>query len=436
MENKYFDASGFYRPSFFQAEIATDYSLNNLEQLPNEVFATFLHEYTHFLQDISTTFGLLNAEFVVNYMKYCSKEINYSDASKFKIPITIRQEPEHKVYENSTLMKFYSGTSNHFPLPYDITNVIRTQTYLQLDANQTVAVPKIQVHYVEADGENKYFKLGSTIIMENMASLLERIFIRDFEKLWPSTIPYHGAELVAINIHPKFAENPINTLLLCDACLFTFNPGDLFYLVLTDMKSKNWLPQSPMEIYEYCNKFMKFNHRGTSTLFELYELQKKKTIKELQDYFTNDFFEDNKKWIDLVIDSAYNLRRERPLFIFDLAIGGKKVLAEILKKVGTPQITNLLGQTHFFHPRQESYQFLPYGFGAINEIFKIFNGESQGCKLKHVCQSSAHKQGLPDFTDKRCETSPWDRSNDAYLCPFAQIWKMWIRNDKTPVSSP
>ncbi len=389
MENKYFDASGLYRPSFFQIEIDTEYSLDNLDQVPDGVFATFLHEYVHFLQDISTTFGLLNAEFVVNYLKYCSKEINDSNAIQFQIPIAIKQEPEHTVYENSRLMKFYSGTSNHFHLPYEITHIERTKTDLQLNPEQIARLPKVQVHYTDKDGKSKAFQLGSTIIMENMASLLQRIFMRDFEKFWPSTIPYHGAELVAITIYPEFAKDPINSLLLCDACLFTFNPGDLFYLILTDMERKKWLPKSPIEIYDYCNTFIKFKHKGTSTLFELYELQKNKATKELQDYFTNDYFEGNKKWIQLIIDSAYDLRKERPLFIHDLAVGGKKVFAEILKTIGTPQITNLLGKTHFYHPQQQAHRFHPYGFGAINELFKIFNGESKGCKMRHVCQFSA-----------------------------------------------
>lgn len=432
----YHGVSGLYHPSFFQMEIDHEASLEKLSELPDPILETYLHEYVHFLQNISTTFGLTNACYVVEFMKYAAKEIKFTYGEEFPIPLPLKQEQEHKVFENEKLMRAYSGTSR---MPDEnlwikvVNQIDRSKEKYSVGAGVEVDIPKITVHYLDSENKDREFVFGATCIIENMAFLIERMSIKQHKQL--ADIPYHAAELIAYHFYPEFAKEPLNVLALCDASLFSFHPADLFVNTLKYMFEKHWLPEKPMDVYDLCKKFLKVDYQGATDIFELYAVQKDAAIRELQSYFTNDEFKDNKKWIEVVLNKAFELRVKWPSFMLDLAVSGppkqNKVFATLIHDIGTPQVTNLLGADYFYHPDIASHDFRPYAFVAISQIFKILNREQTGCGIRHSCQLNAESQGMQDYTDDRCNR-PWERSNDKLLCPFAQIWKMWELTGKRP----
>ena len=58
---------GLYTTHFFKMHVETPSSLEDLSSLDPRAAGTFAHEYLHFLQDISTPFGLMNLSIVVNF---------------------------------------------------------------------------------------------------------------------------------------------------------------------------------------------------------------------------------------------------------------------------------------------------------------------------------------------------------------------------------
>lgn len=61
------DEDDCYFPSFYNIYINTSNSLE--EMFGSDKEPELFHEYLHFLQDISTTFGLLNSSHVLNKIK-------------------------------------------------------------------------------------------------------------------------------------------------------------------------------------------------------------------------------------------------------------------------------------------------------------------------------------------------------------------------------
>jgi hypothetical protein len=51
-------ARGLYHLSFYNIRVNTMHDLHSLHDLPPEVMSTYFHEYFHFLQDLTTAFGL------------------------------------------------------------------------------------------------------------------------------------------------------------------------------------------------------------------------------------------------------------------------------------------------------------------------------------------------------------------------------------------
>ncbi len=364
IQDIYFGVTGLYRPSFFQMEINHEHPLNDIAKLPDHILETYLHEYVHFLQDISTTFGLTNACYVVEYMKFAAQEIRQSYGDTFPIPLPLKPSVQNKVYENTQLMQIYAGTSR---MPVDnliieeIKNIKRTQVNIPISSTDFKLVPQIIVYYIDSNRQHRDFFFGATCIIENMAFLIERLCFKKDKFL--SDIPYHAAEMIAYYQYEEFAKNPLNMLALCDVSLFSFNPGDLFVCALKEMKEKNWLPKTPLDIYAFCKEFFKLNYETARNIFELYEIQQKEAIKELGDYFTIDEFKDNKKWVELIIQKAAEFRQKQPSFIIDLAVNGNprqnNIFAILIKEIGVPQITNAVGESYFYHKDAANYNFHP-----------------------------------------------------------------------------
>ena len=60
---------GYYEPSFFRLHVSTTEKLSDLDALSIENKSVFIHEYVHFLQDLTTSFGLINLCNIVNIQK-------------------------------------------------------------------------------------------------------------------------------------------------------------------------------------------------------------------------------------------------------------------------------------------------------------------------------------------------------------------------------
>ena len=69
------DLSGYYLPSFFYIYTEDSIDFQNFESNTAEIKGTFIHEYCHYIQDVSTTYGYTNAIYVLQELiKKTSRE--------------------------------------------------------------------------------------------------------------------------------------------------------------------------------------------------------------------------------------------------------------------------------------------------------------------------------------------------------------------------
>ena len=66
---------GCYYPAFFFMELNTDEEIADLNKVTTATLSTFHHEYVHFLQDITTSYGLMNICHVVDHQKLINERI-------------------------------------------------------------------------------------------------------------------------------------------------------------------------------------------------------------------------------------------------------------------------------------------------------------------------------------------------------------------------
>lgn len=87
MSRRYYTTLGFYEPSFFHMYTNGNGKLKEIEQWNAEQKKVFLHEYVHFLQDISTIQGFNNLYIWGEYFRNVQKLIVSKNVSSIKTPI-------------------------------------------------------------------------------------------------------------------------------------------------------------------------------------------------------------------------------------------------------------------------------------------------------------------------------------------------------------
>ncbi len=407
-------------------------SLTDIFALSNYHLAIYFHEYIHFIQDISTTYGLMNACIIVDYLKLACNKVLNSNSDSFLTPILPEAKAADNVQLNLELRKIYLGSTKELNgiTVHSVKKLFSTVDF----PNTPRKVPCIQVEYKETSHSINHFLFGAYYLMESMAYIAESLIFPNHDSA--HQIPYFAAELLAGEIYPPLTRNRLNILALCDVSLCTFHPGEFFFDMLIKIKSENWLPSKPRDIYRYCNKGENC-YKSSVNLQNLLLNTSKEAIKQLTDYFSSDTFKDHKKWIEYTLNKAVNIRLSFPSFIADIIKTGhlqkNKNFINLFTKLGTPMVTNAAGEATFYSPIQDKYNLRPDLLWIINQIFKIFAGSQKKCDLKTSCQTSCKEQQIPDVTDFNCDNSPWEKAKIDPLCAFGQIWTMWGLSNKKPL---
>lgn len=421
---------GFYLPSFFRLHISTMNSIRDFNKLSDIDFSVLFHEYVHFLQDVTTFYGFSNTHATVEYMRYANNLAIKSTDNKFNVPIQPDPSNSDNVLLNGHLCKLTYGDVEAF-------NLAKIESYQLLELPINIInspikeIEVVDVNFIDENGEESIFTFGAGCIMESMAYLLEELTCKSYNK--SHDVPYKAAELLAQHIYPEFAKNKLNILALCDISLGISNPGKYFVKTLEEWKSSASLPETPEILYE---KFSngEFILNGSIQTNENHFQKLAYVIKsQLKGYFNDSLFDSLKEWIDIVIDSAVDIRLKQPTFIVDIGKGNIRenvIFKQIFSRLGTPLLTNDNNEFRFYHSMAFTKQIDIGYFWAINQIQNIFLGDVEPCDLIDFCSQDISNT----VVDDRCKTNPWDRCTDKALCPFAVFWRHWGLTGFEPIN--
>lgn len=115
-----------YYPNFLYMELGTTTNLRNLCRYPisDDIDAAFLHEYIHYLQDITTISGYSNISVVCDRMRY----VVTSKDKKLAIPIKYENIEKYFIKQNALNQNRHIGDARlqiggvdiPFPIHYDL----------------------------------------------------------------------------------------------------------------------------------------------------------------------------------------------------------------------------------------------------------------------------------------------------------------------------
>lgn len=421
---------GFYLSSFFLLHVSTKESLKNINAISDRAFSILFHEYVHFLQDITTFYGLNNNHVTVEYLKYANNFAIKGPSKQFEVPI----DPDPTNFDNVLLGTHIANLTYGDVESYNVKEILNYQLLalpILVPNSPIKEMVVVDVTFVDEIGKDQIFTFGAGCIMESMAYLLEQLTCKDYS---PSPdIPYSAAELLAKHIYPEFGNNKLNVLALCDVSLGISNPGKHFILTIEDWRDKGILPVSPEKLYEEFSKLTFTLNGGGPVSENLFESMIPTVKLQLKAYFNDPHFNDLKDWIDAMIDAAAELRLRHPTFLMDIAKGNIREnpnFIQIFNELGTPLLTNENKEFGFYHRKGSTKQIDVGYFWAINQIQERFLGLTEPCALMDFCSQKESNTKVDD----RCKINPWSRASDKNSCPYALLWRHWKLEGFEPVS--
>lgn len=414
---------GEYIPAFFEMYLKIDGEID-LNKLSERDFSLFFHEYIHFLQDITTTYGLTTCYAYGEYIQSVVNDIYAKGQQAFEVPYIFDSKDYIRLNEqiqNITLGDW--DTSIRI-----LDNVEVLMDNFELEFGKEHNLPSITTVCIQAN-EDDIISFGASAIKESIAYIMERYYCKEYER--SDDFPYSSAEKVASAIYPDFGQRTLNVLALADCSLMFSNPAHVFVNMLYQFRDKKYNPVKAQDIYSQL-KNVKVNH-GIG-IFDFFDNIANEARKKLKSYFIvpehPELHEAYQVWVETVIDKALKIRKQTPSYLLDIIadspVSTSNLFAEIVNELGTPMMKN---------KQKDYYTVKPKGkFGwsvevlkSVHQIYNILHDGNFQCSLYPWCLRSFQihpEENLNPTTDK-CLKTPWVRATEEELCPLGLLWKNW-----------
>jgi hypothetical protein len=415
-------ALGYYLPSYFEIRIDTDQDLKSIAELPEREQGLYFHEYCHFLQDVTTTFGVLktwNAYDRLRQLIYSVKQ----QTGEIEIPLKNDAQKQQQEYIDF-LDRLVGNHGAGHPLignKYEISNI-----QLVDDKAIETIVPGLIAQHVHLNLHHsdipvdKTYRFGERAISESMVYLVESKFYALPE---PEKYPYKAASAVCEFVYPPFARNSELVFALCDVALMHPLPGWAFYKILSKIKDEGLTPAQGEEVIDI--GFIFYRELGWDIKGQ-FEKAKEGIFHVTANLYAHEHFKPTLTWLHTVVENGYQLRMRYPYFFLGIyrdivSLGQHMTLAWI--NLGGPHCINKVFQRNMKVPNGlEDIQdrIHPQHLRIAWQLNKYLLEGLVACKLQNVCSNS-----FPNVVDERCENHPWERVKDELGCPYAVAWVLY-----------
>ena len=442
-----FKECGSYMPGFFRMKLEFPFSSSRfaIYNLSKENQAAFFHEYIHFLQDITTYWGLNNAYVYSEYIHLACNKIYEQPSGEIHLPIKVKYDSSN-VAANKWMVEQTIGDYQEFDLLF-ITSYCKVVLYPPFKDSYIKYITKV----VLTIQGGKRIEFGARAIMESMAILLESRIAPGGRK--PKEYPYNSAEYLAKFIYPGFTNDDRRIIALCDYSLMFSEPGKIFVETVEFYRIQNLLP-TPEEIYKklyyeklqqngkiedirssYMNIALNVGERLKLYLNDspyYFQIGRNGTHIKIHPIVAREYKQFHRA-IENLIDFGIYIRYCDSLFFINMAAGGTTFcnnwLRMSLNRTGVPLIEDIYHDYYTIPSSVVTDNVLNFFF-AIEQIYNTFQDGQDICDMMELCGSSAE---LNPPVDDRCWKEPWLRSKDYQLCPYALFWRHWNLSGRSKI---
>lgn len=398
---------GFYLPSFFTVQVTDE----------NDSLRTLVHELIHFLQDISTTYGLINISRTVDEIKELNRlylnDMSIEDISEeYKVNREIQNslrgyggEMYHRFSKNTKVVSLVCMKVNQIenPTTGEMINLFEVTAYLE----------DLTTDYKDS------YHIGALAIMESMAHVIENFLYEKKDDI--QSFPYDIVSMLVEYILPDFTKETLAISELCEASLMYYDPANTLYEVLHMIKKKNFIHIEKGDTYKFIlnNYHILDNNKFIDAIEHYHGFPLITSMKQVDDLITiAPYMDENlaSNWID----NAKSLRSDKTTSITSLCYLGEGQLYSRLQSIGLPLvIDNGDARSSNSNSNAKSLFLYPVMLTFLNSLLN--EGNNTSCKLSEYCANNTDTMNY----NVLCDTSPWNKKIDIKMCPFLDVKRMW-----------
>lgn len=405
---------GEYIISFFLIKLNTclQDGLSLFDQLDEEKLSTFVHEYLHFLQDVTTVSGLARFVSMSKLIQTCIYEI-YQSKGPVELPYSLDKSSVKNADAESDIQEFYLGCDRHLKIHHIDSIQVERESLLDTWIPFSEGIHAVNLYF---DEKSEPYVFGSTCIRESISYLIEHL--KFGAKVRIKELPYNSCELVCEHLYPELARRKDVIVLLAEYSLMHYHSGRMFFELLQKMKQSKAVNLSLAEIEKICLE-------ETSHL----NMDFDKACQEIEGavdflYPLNTPFSQANSYLKHLIRGGINYKKRynlpMSLFLTLDQNNANYYLRTLVREIGLPLIVNNQHET-FSTEEDLSYFLVPI---ALYQLF--FCLKSPECYLYPYCETAKH----PCLDKLLCHDLPWKQVEKDKLCPFAALWHHYSLSDK------
>lgn len=282
------NSQGEYKPAFMQIRIHDSYD-GNIDELDIPTLGTLVHEYIHFLQNVSTPWGLYDSMVRYNIMAETYAVVENA-TSTITLPLNIDYSQE--LTNKMAIVEYGTGycpLSDTRRVDFKININERINIHRNTKKVNNRILPIITLDVCFTDGTKQTITLGANIIKESMAALYQML-IYETATHERYDLPYNLVKIIAEQHFSAIASDNIKLITICYISLFSLSPAEV---LINKMAFANDNPDiSAIELFEQFVNEDKINVKGKSmsvcdffdTLINTFKQVFSKSVKVEIDY--------------------------------------------------------------------------------------------------------------------------------------------------------
>lgn len=410
-----------YETNHLHMYVDDNIDLGNLDNMTLSAYATFVHEYIHYIQHISCLYGIRMSDMYNRvFAKYRDHIRNYEEIN---IPLKL-WETDKDIHQ---FIIHFNKIEGNKTTDFNITDIEIDEREISIAEKEKTAVWIGCYDFENDKAEEHGFQFGHRCIVEGMAHAIQTIINNDISH---NIIPYHAVELIIGKMLPDIVQDKKKIASICLCALLWDNPGFGFFQVLKLIRlHPNWdgkeLYKSIVQDYEVSYKG---RHMPYYRLLQLFSNDLKESYKVL---LGRDL-----EYYNLVIDNCIidcgTCHHRLIDFLYDYDICDRKSFREqILEHYGYPFIDGrnqsaLPLKSENGIPSAFKETAIIYGFELIMARVML-SGKTKECKRYPICSSTMFIEGEKCDATEECLSSPWKKKES---CIFTETLRYFEIKDK------
>lgn len=196
---------------------------DDIDKMDDKDLGTFFHEYVHFLQSLSTPWGLYynmyRYRYITSYLGQFQEAKQNKVPFQYMLPDSLKQQ--RALINIGRGERYFSEQNKKSKI--DTSKRIKLETKEQLinGRNRKIAM----LYVTPVNGEEETHIVGADLIMESMAALYQEL-IDSSSKDTHKDMPYNFVRKYCEQNYPIVASDPRKLICCCYASLFSMCPGD------------------------------------------------------------------------------------------------------------------------------------------------------------------------------------------------------------------